>query len=401
MRQRVAITGIGTVSPYGVGVPTLMEGLLAEHCALSLIPDNMKISDVDCHIAGFVPSISTRIPRETRRGMSPMSVYAYLAAKEALAQAGLENEKSIGVCVGSTLGSGIEIASIFNELHQKGHLNRVRSMSFFKIMGHTLASNVALSLGLSGRVISPTAACATGLQAIGMAYETIAFGREKRMLCGGSEEFSFLATATFDKIGAASQALDPNIASLPFDKRRQGVVCSEGSGILCLEEMETAKQRGAEILGEIKGFATHISTDIAMLSPDSALRSMHAAITDASMSVNEIGYVNTHATGTIGGDIAEGQAIEQLFGHKVPVSSLKGYMGHPLAASGAIEAIVCVEMLKTNTLVGMRQDFSNDPACGDIQFAQTRDMLKKPCILKNSFALGGIYTSIVISKEQN
>lgn len=401
MRKRVAITAVGAVSPYGVGVPALMEGLSAGHCALSLIPDDMRISNVNCHAAGFVPPISTRIPREIRRGMSPMSVYAYLAAKEALAQAGLENEKGIGVCVGSTLGSGIEIASIFDELHQQGDLDHVRSMSFFKIMGHTSASNVALALGLSGRVISPAAACATGLQAIGLAYESIAFGREKRMLCGGTEEFSFLATATFDKIGAASQARDPDMASLPFDKRRQGIVCSEGAGILCLEEMESAKQRGANILGEIRGFATQTSTDMAMLSPASALRTMHAAIADAGISVDEIGYVNTHATGTIGGDIAEGQAIEQLFGHEVPVSGLKGYMGHPLAASGAIEAAVCVEMLKTNTLVGMRRDFSPDPACGGIKFAKTGDMLKKPCILKDSFALGGIYTSIVISQEQN
>lgn len=398
MRRRVAVTGIGAVSPFGAGIDATLDGLRAGRCGLSLIPAEWKIPGIDCHVAGLVPDIPLKMPREMRRGMSPMSVFAFCAAREALSMAGLEEEKNIGVCVGSTLGSGQEIGSIFKTLHNDGNLDHVKSMAFFKIMGHSAASNLVLALKLDGRVVSPTAACATGVQAIGLACESIAFGRETRMLCGGTEEFSFLATATFDKIGAASHADNPDMASLPFDRRRQGIVCSEGAGILCLEEMESAMKRGARILAEIKGFCTASSSGMAMLESEAAERSMTGAIRDAGLNPSDIGYINAHATGTLAGDEAEGLAIGKIFGAAVPAGSLKEYLGHTLAASGAIETALCVEMLDKDFIVGHRSGFEPDPGLGKLDFAIGVGPLEKPFILKNGFALGGIYASLVISK---
>lgn len=399
MHRRVVITGIGTVSPFGVGVRPMLEGMMAGKCALSRIPEEMRVENVNCHIAGFAPVMGCSLPREMKRGMSPMSLYAYFAAREALEMAGMENERNIGVCVGSTLGSGKEIFGIFDELHRTGNIDHVRSMAFFKIMGHTSATNLAMSLGLTGRIISPTAACSTGLQAIGLAYEAIAYGREERMLCGGTEEFSFLATATFDKIGAASHSDDPEMASLPFDRRRSGVVCSEGSGILFLEDMASARERGAEVLAEIKGFATVSSAGMAHPKAEPAIRSMLGVMKDSGVAREDIGYINAHATATLAGDEAEGLAIAEIFGNSVPVGGLKGYLGHTLAASGAIETAVCVEMMARNSFVGQRSGFKSDENCGSLDYAMTGEKFKKMCVLKNSFALGGIYSSLVMSKE--
>lgn len=397
MRRRVAITGMGAVSPFGYGLTAMMDGLYSGRCPLSPIPANQKIEHVDCHVAGLVPPFDAKIPREIKRSMSPMSIFSWLAAKEALESASVHERKNVGACVGSTLGSGREIEAIFRELHSSGNLDQSRSMTFFKIMGHTVASNIAISLGLGGRTISPTSACATGLQAIGMAYEMIAFGRSEIMLAGGAEEFSFLASATFDKIGVASRETDPHKASQPFDERRIGVVCGEGAGIMCLEEMESAKSRGARILGEIKGFATLAAGNLAMLEAEPAEECMRMAIADAGMKPEDISYVNAHATGTRMGDIAEGKSIESIFGTKAPVSSLKSGLGHTLAASGSLELAACIEMARRNSLVGQPYGFMPDRECGHIRYAQSGEPLGGKAILKNSFALGGIYSSLVVT----
>lgn len=397
MRRRVAITGLGAVSPYGLGMKTMMAGLFSGKSSLSPIPEEQKIEHISCHVAGLVPPLEMKIARDIRRSMSPMSIYAWLAAKEALEMAELKERDNAGICVGSTLGSAYEIGAIFRELHKSGNLDQSRSMTFFKIMGHTVASNLAVTLGLGGRTVSPTAACATGLQAIGLAYEMIAFGRSEIMLAGGAEEFSFLASATFDKISVASGERDPQSASRPFDERRSGVVCGEGAAILCLEEMEGALARKAPILAEIRGFGTFAGGNLAMLESGPAEKSMRLAMNDAGLEPEDISYVNAHATGTLMGDRAEGRSIEAIFGDSVPVSSLKSGLGHSLAASGALELAACVEMLKQGKLVGQPGDFRPDRDCGAIRYAKNGETLEGRVILKNSFALGGIYSSLVLS----
>lgn len=391
------ITGLGAVTPYGLGAGAMFEGLLSGDSAVSRIPDSQKIPHIECHIAGIVPKLEAGIPREIRRAMSPMSVYAWLAAKEALEAAGLSGGGDIGVAISSTLGSGEAISDIFKTLHERGDLDPVRTMSFFKILGHSVSSNLVCSLGLSGRQISPAAACSTGLQSAGLAYEALAFGRAEIMLAGGAEEFSFLSPASFDKIGAASHERDPARASVPFDRRRAGVVCGEGAGVLVLEELEGALARGAPILAEIAGFATVSSASMARLDREAARRCMALALADAGISPEEIVYVNAHATGTLGGDAAEAWAIADLFRHRPLVSGLKGYMGHTLAAAGAVELAACVKMLQAGVIAGMSGSFEPDAETGALNFAMTGRKLESGYILKNSFGLGGVYSALVIA----
>lgn len=400
-KRRVVITGMGAVSPCGIGLPALADALKRERCSLSVIPAELRIPGMDCWLAGLVPPIPhlTQIPRELRRSMSPMSIYALLAAKEALARAGLPDDglPRMGVCMGSTLGSGQELHSLFTSFLSAGNLDAVRTMAFFKIMPHTASSALARALGLSGRLLNPTAACAAGLQAIGMAFEAIAFGREDRMLCGGSEEYSPLTTATFDKIGAASHARKPECGSRPFDVRRDGIVCSEGAGVLLLEEKDLAEARGAHIIAEIAGFATLGSAcDIAHPSRETTIDCMRAALDDAGMAPADVAYVNAHATATRAGDVAESQAIASVWGKSVPVSSLKGIIGHTMAASGALEVIACVDMIQHGYRIGCLSDMQPDPACGAVDLAPSAERWTAGPIIKNSFALGGVYASLVL-----
>lgn len=400
-KRRVVITGMGAVSPCGIGLPALTDALKQERCCLSVLSEELRIPGMDCCLAGLVPPIAhvKQIPRELRRGMSPMSVFALLAAKEALALAGFpENDlPRMGVCMGSTLGSGQELQALFTSFISDGNLDAVRTMSFFKIMSHTASTALAGALGLSGRLLNPTAACAAGLQGVGMAYEAIAFGREDRMLCGGAEEYSPLTTATFDKIGAASHASDPEQGSRPFDVRRDGIVCSEGAGVLVLEEKELAEARGARIIAEIAGFATTSSArDIAQPSREATIACMREALEDAGLTPGDIAYVNAHATATLAGDVAESHAIASVWGDTVPVSSLKGILGHAMAASGALEVIACADMIRHGYRIGCRSDIRPDPACGPIYLAPSAQQWTAGPIIKNSFALGGVYASLVL-----
>lgn len=400
--NRVVITGMGAVSPFGEGVAALTAGLGAGRCALRPLEDG-GVAGMHCRVAGRVPSVDAkRIPRDLRRAMSPMAIYACLAAREALAQAGLDAASPLprtGVAVGSTLGSPQTLHTFFAEFLQDYSVEHVRSTVFFKIMGHTAASSVALDSQCTGRMLAPAAACASGLLGIGLGYECIAAGREERMLCGGSDEFHLLTAATFDRLGAASHATDPLWASRPFDAARDGVVCSEGAGILLLESLESALARKAPILGEVRGFALRTSPNIAQ--PDTAgiTDCMREALDDAKLRPGDIGCVNAHATATRQGDAAEGQAIAALFGEHTPVQSLKGHMGHTMAACGALESIACVEMLRSRVLWPTLGLTHPDPACGRLaHVTQTRRQSKvATSLLKNCFALGGSVCCLILN----
>lgn len=405
MRRRVVVTGMGAVSPFGSGVSCMMTGLEQGQCALSSIPEEQKIPGIDCHVAGMVPALSEArgIPREFRRTMSPMTIFACLAAREAIAQANFSQgfPSRTGVSIGSTMGSGQELHSLFSSFIVSGTLDAIRTMAFFKIMAHTASAGVAAFFGLTGRILNPVAACAAGLQGIGAAFEAIAFGREDRMLCGGAEEYSSLTSATFDKIGAASHGHDPEQASLPFDKRREGIVCSEGAGVLVLEERGQAMARGASILAEVAGYAS-VTSPANVASPDtqSSAQCMREALADAGAAPEAVAYVNAHATATHAGDVAEGRAIESIWGNSVPVSSLKGHMGHTMAASGALETVACVEMMRCGRIVAGRSGLEPDPECGQLWHAKRGQALGRGLVVKNSFALGGIYASLVLAPAE-
>ena len=189
--KRVVVTGMGAVSPFGEGVSAMYEGVRDNRCALTTLPE-YKLEGLSCRVAGLVPPLQEkRIPRELRRSMSPMSIFACLAAWEALTNAGLSTRpgQRMGVAVGSTVGSPTMLHEFFEMFLREHSVESMRSTVFFKVMSHTVAANVALACGCAGRTLAPAAACASGLMSLCLGFEAIAAGREEMMLCGGADEF--------------------------------------------------------------------------------------------------------------------------------------------------------------------------------------------------------------------
>lgn len=407
--RRVVITGMGAVSPMGRGVNILLESLIEGKSGVTALGDLIEIGGLRSWVAGLVQGVDPKeIPRKYRRCMSNMSVYATLACQEALRQAGLSNEfcagGRMGVAVGSTVASTRTTQDFFKDFLSSNSLERMKSTVFFKIMNHSCAANVSQALGITGRILSPSAACSTGCQAIGYGYEMIAFGKQDFMLCGGADEFHALTTASFDVMNAASAGYNdrPHQTPRPFDRDRDGVVCAEGSGILLLESLDSARDRGAQILGEIIGFATVSDpSNIANPNAGSIERCMRLAVEDAGVEPKEIDYINAHATGTEQGDIAESEAIFRLFGDVPAVSSFKGHLGHALAASGALEMIAVVGMLNRDCLIPTLNLENIDPECNQIR--HVRDVADAPLktVVKNNFALGGVNSSLVLRRYDN
>lgn len=402
---RVVITGVGAVSPFGWGVEPMLKGLSNNQCALSSMVEKDAVGGMTTSVAGKVPLLEANfIPREYRRSMSQMSIMAFVASSEALRIAQIEPSlpldakfASMGVSVSSTISSPNTLEDFFGAFTKSKSVETVRSTTFFKVMSHAVASNLVVCFGLNGRCYSPVAACASGLQAVGLGFEAIANGKAKLMLCGGSEEFHPLLPATFDRIGAASQCHDPDQASRPFDLQRSGVVCSEGAGILLLEEYEHAKQRSAPILAEIKGFGANSSpSSIVSPEPVSIENCMRQALSEAELEPKDICMINAHGTATEQGDIAEGQAITSIFGNIPFVNSLKGHFGHTMAASGALELIGVMLAAKDELVHGTLNLTQIDPRCGNLNLHAEGRHAAVRYLLKNSFGLGGINASLIL-----
>lgn len=403
--KRVVITGLGAVSPFGKGADQLFEALAAGKSGIEIVPELKRIGGLGPRVTGPVTGVDPReIPRKNRRSMSRMSIYALLAAQEALAQAGVDKiirtGGRLGIAMGSTVGSVDTMEEFFNEYLVSKSIEHIKSMLFFRIMGHSCAANVAQTLGITGRTLAPSAACSTGCQAVGLGYEAVALGRQDMMLCGGADEFHPLTAATFDIMQAASTKYNdrPDCTPRPFDRDRDGIVCSEGAGLLLLESLDSALERGADILAEVTGFAsTSDATSIANPDPAPMRRCMETAMKDAGLETSEVGYVNAHATGTMQGDEAECRAIADLLG-EVPVSSLKGHLGHTMAASGALELIACVHMLRTGQLIPTRNLENPAPECSGVRHLRTVEQASIQNILKNNFALGGVNCTVALRR---
>jgi len=404
--NKVVITGLGAVSPFGTGMDALMHGLISGRSGVRAMEELSEIAGLRPRIGGKTPECdAASIPRKFRRSMSAMSIFAVLAANEAVAQAGLEPKEirsaGTGLSVSSTIGSTNALQAFFSNFLDGMSIEGIRSTEFFKIMNHSCAANLTQYFGITGRVMAPSAACSTGAQAIGLAAEAIAMGRQEIMICGGADELHPLTVGTFDIIEAASTGHndDPQSAPRPFDAGRDGIVCSDGAGMVVLESLESAQRRGAVILAELAGFAsTSDPSNMACPSSDAIKACMNAALKDAKAGPEEVDYVNAHATGTVLGDAAESRAIGELFGDATPVSSLKGHLGHTMAASGALELAATVRMMRDEILVPTRNLEVISPDCKGIEYILKLQDKAITFALKNSFALGGINTSIALRR---
>ncbi len=407
--NRVVITGMGAISPFGMGVETLCSSIWQGKSAVKFMKEWQHIKGLQSLLAAPVPYIDEKklIKRALRRTMGPMAIWSVLAAREAIKDANLTSKELssgyTGVILGSTTGSPSIHEAFYREFLPEETIEGVKSGVFFKIMGHSCAANVCLDLKIKGHQWATTSACTSSSQAIGLGFIILKMGLQEIMLCGGADEVHPTVTMVFDVLKAASRKNDsPNTTPSPFDKNRDGVVCGGGAGILVLETLESARKRKAKIYAEIIGFSLNCDSQH-IANPDSHQMAtvMENALRDANINTKDIDHINAHATGTTKGDIAESQAIKKIFGKNTPTSSIKGHIGHSLGAAGVLESIVAVECLRRQQLVPTLNLEDPDPEC-DILLVQEEVVPQKlDIVLKNNFALGGVNTSLIFRRWNN
>lgn len=404
--KRVVITGLGCISPLGIGVDALMNGLAEGRNAVQRMDDWTIYRGLRSLVGAPAPLENEKdIPRQQRRSMGRMSLFAAQAAKQAKLDSGLEaavvQGDRCGCVTGSTMGSAGSINETFEIMLPERDLSLLNSTKFFQCVSHTTAMNVSQYLGIRGMVLSTAAACASGLQAIGAAADLIRSGRQDVVFCGGAEELHPTVTGSFDILYATSTEYNdtPELTPRPFDKKRDGLVCGEGAGILVLEEYEHAKARAAKIYGEVSGYYTcGSSTHVSQSDSESMIRCMRAALNEAQMNPDQIDYISAHATATVHGDEREVEAIREVFGSATPVSSLKGNLAHTLGASGAIELIASLKMMEQGILYPTHNLTEIDPACAGVEHLLEARETPVSAFLKNSFAFGGINAALVCKK---
>jgi len=417
--RRVVVTGIGIVSPLGCGIDAVWSGLLASKSGAEKIED-FEVGDLACQVACRIPLGSKSEgkfdpdewmePKEQRK-VDPFIVFAMAAADQAIADSGIELEKTedqerSGVLIGSGIGGigGIYDASV--TLYEKGP----RRVSPFFIPGRLInlaSGHVSIRHQLKGPNHSVVTACSTGAHAIGDAARLIALGDADVMVAGGTESpVNRLSVAGFSACRALSTGFNdrPTEASRPYDKDRDGFVMGEGAGIVVLEDYEKAKARGAKIYGEVIGYglsgdAYHITAPAE--DGDGGYRSMKAALNRAGITPNDIDYINAHGTSTPLGDEIELGAVTRLLGDAAPnvvMSSTKSAIGHLLGAAGAVESIFCLMAMRDN-IAPPTINLQNPSVETKINLAANKPVEKEINVaLSNSFGFGGTNASVVFRK---
>jgi 3-oxoacyl-[acyl-carrier-protein] synthase II len=298
------------------------------------------------------------------------------------------------------MGSAERQYAYYEHIIGKQTVSGLRGTAFFSVMGHTCAANLAVYLGVTGRVMAPMSACTSASQSLGAGFEAIRYGMQDVMVCGGADEAHFTAAATFDTVGGTSCGFHdaPEQTPRPFDLRRDGLVVGAGSGILVLEALDHAIARGATPLAELIGYAT--TCDGSHVSPpqrEGMVASIRLALGDAGLAPDDVGYINAHATATPIGDPVEASAMREIFGDRVPVSSTKGHTAHTLGACGAIESVFTILMLRGGFLAATRNLEQVDPECDGLHHLPAVLERQVEVGLNNNFAFGGVNTSLVFT----
>ena len=411
MEKRVVITGLGAITPIGNTVDEMWKGIEEKKCGI----DKITHFDAEGYKTSLAAEVKNYDPLEyfeakSAKRLDKSSQFAIIAAKEAFKDSGITKENTDFERVGVFVSSGIAGLKTIQEQcevnYVKGH-NRVSPMFIPMTIANMPAGNITIELGLKGESISIVSACASSTHAIGEAYKTIKYGSEDVILAGGTEaSICGIGIAGFENMKALSHATDPNRASIPFDKERNGFVMGEGAAVLVLEDLEHAKTRGAKIYAEVIGYgATSDAYHITSPAPEGegGARAMKRAMEDAKIKPKDVDYINAHGTSTHLNDSLETQAIKTAFGdeaYKVMVSSTKSNTGHLLGAAGGLEAIVCVKAIE-NSLVPPTINYQvkdaecdldivpNEPRKSDIKIA-----------MSNSLGFGGHNASIILKEYQ-
>lgn len=398
--RRVAITGMGAVTPVGNTVEEYWNGLKNGRLGVSEI-DFFDTSNSRTKVAAKCDiNIEDYYDRKESRRQSRYMQLGLIAAKEAVNSSGIMDAPYEKERIGVIIGSGANGIMSFEKEILKMDANKVSPFAVTMLISNILPGTVAIEYGFKGHCCAVATACSTGNNAIGDAYDQIRFGKLDAVVCGGSEAvLGEIELAAFSNMMALTKSDDPQRASIPFDKDRAGFVMGEGAGILVLEDYDTAVKRGAKILAEIVGYgSTCDAHHITAPSPtgEGAVRAMNLAIGEAGISKDDIGYINAHGTGTELNDRIETTAIKTTFGSSVPpVSSTKSMTGHLLGAAGAIEAIACVMAIRDGFIpptIGYKEF---DPDC-DLDVVPNKG--RKANItyaLSDSFGFGGHNSALI------
>ncbi len=410
-KRRVVVTGLGMLSPVGNTVESTWNALLAGQSGISLI-DHFDTTAYATRFAGLVKNFNCEdfISRKDARKMDAFIQYGIVAGMQAMQDAGLDINEANANGIGAAIGSGIGGLGLIEENHSSLVNGGPRKISPFFVPStivNMIAGHLTIMYGMRGPSISIATACTSGVHNIGHAARIIAYNDADVMLAGGAEKASTpLGVGGFGAARALSTRNDnPQAASRPWDKDRDGFVLGDGAGMMVLEEYEHAKQRGAKIYAEIVGFG--MSSDAYhMTSPPEngagAALAMENALRDAGVTTSQIGYINAHGTSTPAGDKAETQAVKSVFGsdaNRVMVSSTKSMTGHLLGAAGAIESIFTVLALRDQAVPPTINLDNPDEGC-DLDFVphearQTKDMEFTLC---NSFGFGGTNGSLIFRR---
>lgn len=414
-KRRVVVTGMGIISPVGVGAKEFWNSLLEGKSGISTI-ENISLEGHSVHIAGEIKNfdeISTLDPKESRR-MDRYTQFALMAAEEAVKDSGVNTENTdpyrFGVIVGSAAGGFDTFEKQHHTIIERGP-SKCSPFTVPMIISDMGAGRISMKYGAKGLNKAIVTACATSAHCVGDAFRSIQYNDADVIIAGGAEAvITRLGIGAFTSARTLSKRNDePQKASRPYDKDRDGFVMSEGSAILILEELEHAKKRGAKIYAEVVGYGqTADAYDIVAPDPSGqgAAKAMELAVKDAEINPKEVGYVNSHGTSTGLGDAAESKAIAQVFGDldvnpDLKVSSTKSMHGHMLGATGAAESIACIMALRegvippTINLDNQDENVANlnyvphKPVKADINYALT-----------NSFGFGGHNASLLFKKYE-
>lgn len=411
-KRRVVITGLGCVTALGEGADKLFDAVCAGKSGISYV-ESFDVTEFAVRIAGEVKDfdVTKYIGHREGKRMDRFTQFAVAAAAQAVDDSGLEMEKenlsTIGAIVGTGIGGLHEIETQHSRLLTKGP-GRISPFCVPRLMSNAASGNIAIKYGLRGPNFCVTSACASGSHAIGEAFSNIAYGRCDVVVTGGTE-------AACTPVGLASFCAakslstrndDPQAASRPFDKDRDGFVLSEGAGILVIEEYEHAKKRGAKIYAELLGYGAtddgyHITAPLS--DGAGAAEAMRLAVAESGLDKHKIDYINAHGTGTELNDLAESTAIKTVFGdhaYKLAISSTKSSLGHLLGATGAVELLICCKTIEKSVIPPTSNLDNPDPRCDlkmDYVPLQPREA-NVDYIASNSFGFGGHNACIVIGK---
>lgn len=406
--RRVVVTGMGAITPIGNSVEEFWNGIKEGKTGFGPIT-YFDTADYRCKLAAEVKDFDPAqyMDKKSARRMEQFCQFAVAAAGQAISDAGLDMEQEDPYMVGCSVGSGIgslqAMEREYDRLKEKGP-GRVGPMLVPLMISNMAAGNVSIAYGLKGKSLNVVTACATGTHSIGEAYRTIQYGDADVMIAGGTESsITPIGIAGFSALTALSFSEDPQRASIPFDKDRNGFVMGEGSAVVVLEELEHAKRRGAKIYAELAGYgcssdAYHITSPAE--DGSGAATAMLNALKDGGVAPEELTYINAHGTSTHHNDLFETRAIKLAFGehaYDLKINSTKSMVGHLLGAAGAVEFVTCVKEIQEGYIhrtVGLRETDE------ELDLNYCRDSYKEemPYALTNSLGFGGHNASLLLKK---